>query len=433
MKLLTGQVKSVRDFARRGVFIVKTSNKLVEVIYTSPFGSEFTVTDGKSGFFAIPGKDSHILFAKSDTSPFNYYYISTIHQPPYGYTAPGTEVSFRREHGYFAKKSYNREGVPDRVTIMDREGNMMQLNHVKDKTDKSIICGVELKSRDGKTLLLNDSPKAYGIYLVNERSDGITIGSDQKDGHTAGDEIAPRQIDIKTKGKITVTSKTSSIDVRCQNGQDINIRNESVGLFNFITLGLLGAPYQMDPSEPYGNVRITSQLRDIYVEAGDGNKALQKKFGQRWSSSDHKSRVMIRSLGDDSLVQIMSDGSIIIKATNGNLYIHGKSINIKGEDSVSIQSKGDINMTAGGSIKMTAQVTDSSRPATFADDAAEQQYDAGQSAISDNPSPTGNGHITLSNSVTVNGSTINLAPTSPPVRATKALHPAWELGDYDKK
>ena len=434
MKLFVGQVKTNRDFMRDGTIQVASIDRgIVTVIYTSTFGSDYTPGDGKSGFFAIPGVDTWILFAEADTAPYDYFYISTIHQPPTSYyTQDGVKKKYVDEHAGFSKETYNQEAIPDRITLMDREGNKVRLNHSRDKAAKKILCGVELKSRDKKKLLLSDSPGAYGIYLLNELDDGITIGSGQKDNHTAGPQIAPRHIDISTHGKITITSKRSSIDMICQNGQDVNIRAESVGLFNLISLGILGSPIGVDPTEPYGNVRVSSSIRDVYITAGDGNKKLQDKFGNSlWSPTTHKSKINLTAYGGESSVQIMSDGSIIIKATNDKIFIHADSINIKGEDSVNIQSKGDLNLVAGGVLKMTGNVSDTTRPTSFDSLEAEKDYDSAQSGIVDSPASTGNGHIELSTSVTINGNAINLAPTTPPVRARKADHPRWELSDYE--
>jgi hypothetical protein len=313
----------------------------------------------------------------------------------------------------------------------------MRFNHAYDESN-GFSTGIDLISRDRKKLLLNDSPNCYGIYLQNEEGDGITIGSGYKDGYTAGPKIAPREIAINTAGKVSVTSRKSSIRMLVKDGQDINIRNESVGMVNLEPAVLPAGPISV--TEPYGNIRVSSDVRDIYITAGDGHKFMQLTLGQAaWSPLTHRSRVMIKALGEEGLVQISSDGKIIIRAPSDNIYIHGGSINVKSESDLNLHAKASVNIAAGTTVKLSSNILalleegDSEFRPSFVDEITEQNYDFTfyERTAVDVPIATPYGHIELGAGVLINGERIDLAPVAPPTRARKAVHPYFELSDYD--
>ena len=441
MKVYTGQIKESIDATKKGRLKVLSEEKgLVDVFYTSPFGGNFS-PEGKAGFFAIPEVESWILFLRSDSRPYEYYYLSTIHKNIA--TERSSEgravVNDRVEQGHFPPGLYS-DSKPSHLIIQDRKGNKIRLNH-KDDPTKPSSTGIDLITRDKKKLLMSDTPQSYGIYLLNEQSDGISIASDYKDGYTAGPKLAPRQIDINTAGPVKITSRKSSIKMLVKSGQDINIRNESVGAFNLVPPPNVAGFSPIPTLEPFGNIRVSSDVRDVYITAGDGHKFMQLTLGQAaWSPLTHKSRVIIRSEGEQGSVIIMSDGSIVIRAPKDNIYIHGGGVHIKAEQELRMESKGDINILAGNSIKMSSNINDlplpeEDRPPSFETLRGESLYDAGIHAYTRSDSnfttPTPFGYIELSDTVTINGERIDLAPLTPPARANKALHPFWELGDYD--
>jgi len=436
MKVYTGQIKESIDVTKTGRLLVLSEDKgLVDVFYTSPFGGNFS-PEGKAGFFAIPEVDSWILFLSSDSRPYEYYYLSTIHKNLSIEKSSENRaiVNDRVEQGHLPPGLYS-DAKPSHLIIQDRKGNKIRLNHKDDPTQDSST-GIDLISRDKKKLLISDTPKAYGIYLLNKEGDGITIASEYRDGYSAGPKIAPRQIDINTAGPVKITSRKSSIKMMVKSGQDINIRNESVGMNNLIPPPLIASP--IATLEPYGNIRVSSDVRDVYITAGDGHKFMQLTLGQAvWSPFIHRSRVMLRAQGERGLVQIMSDGSIIIRAPNDNVYIHGGSVHIKAEQELNMESKGNVNIAAGLSLKMSSNMValapEGLRPPFFATDIEESIYDQGLYATTlvDVPTPTTFGHIEMLDGVTINGTRIDLAPIVPTLRARKATHPLWELGDYD--
>ena len=438
MRMYTGQIEDTQDLAQEGLLKVNAGSNLgmVDVFYTSPFGGEFS-PKGKAGFFAIPEKDSRILFVETDSEPGLYYYLSTIHKRSIETTIETGKntIKDRVEQGHFPPGIYS-QATPSRLVLMDRKGNTMRFNHAYDESN-GFSTGIDLISRDRKKLLLNDSPNCYGIYLQNEEGDGITIASQYKDGYTAGPKIAPREIAINTAGKVSVTSRNSSIRMLVKSGQDINIRNESLGMRNLFPSPTPASPIAV--TEPYGNVRVSSDVRDIYITAGDGHRFLQTTLGQAlWTPVIHRSRVMVRAFGKQGLVQIASDGSLIIRAPSDTIYIHGGSVNIKAEQELNMESKGNVNIAAGLSLKMSSNLvalldTEGVRPITFATDIDEASYDNSifGATVVDPPKPTTFGHIEMLDGVTINGTRIDLAPVTPTFRARRAVHPTWELGDYD--
>lgn len=436
MKIYKGQIKDTTDLAKEGLIYVDAGQNLglVDVFYTSPFGGEFS-PKGKAGFFAIPEVDSEILFVRVDGS---YYYLSTIHKRSLESTIETGKnvIKDRVEQGHFPPGLYS-QATPSRLVLMDRKGNTMRFNHAYDESN-GFSTGIDLISRDRKKLLLNDSPNCYGIYLQNEEGDGITIASEYKDGYTAGPKIAPREIAINTAGKVSITSRKSSIRMLVKDGQDINIRNESVGMANLYPTAVPASPISV--TEPYGNVRVSSDVRDVYITAGDGHKFMQLTLGQAaWSPLVHRSRVMVKAFGEEGLIQISSDGKIIIRAPNDSIYIHGGSVNVKSESDLNLHAKTSVNIAAGTTIKLSSNILalleegDSEIRPPFVDELTEQAYDSRfyTRTFADIPIPTPYGHIELGVGVLVNGERIDLAPVAPPIRARKAVHPYFELSDYD--
>lgn len=435
MKILKGVIESSVDFAKEGLLFVDAGPRLgsVSVFYTSPFGGTFS-PKGKAGFFAIPEEGSTILFVKVDGE---YFYLSTVHRREVDAVVEDGRnvIKDREEQGPYPTGLYS-QATPSRLVMMDRKGNTLRFNHAFD-SNNGFSTGIDLISRDKKKLLLNDSPNCYGIYLQNEEGDGITIASKYKEGYTPGPKIAPREISVNTYGKVTVTSRKSSIRMLVKDGQDINIRNESVGAMNLTPTPQYASPVGV--TEPYGNIRISSDVRDLYMTAGEGHRFTTTTQGQAaWSPAIHRSRIIVRAIGDEGLVQLSSDGSLIIRAPKGRVYIHGASINIKADQDVNMNANGNINIAAGGTIKMSSNLTalgavDATRPTSFASDLAEQDHDGRiyGTTINDAPNPTTFGHIELSDGVIINGLRIDLAPIQPPSRARRAIHPLWELSDYE--
>lgn len=454
MKVFVGQVKSNLDGTGQGILrVISKDRGEIPVYYTSPFGGGHT-SDGKSGFFAIPAANSWILFVESDSEPFDYYYLSTIHRDLADNTKKNAEVKVWKKLGEFPQGLYGlNPGEPSRCVFMDPIGNKLIFNHSRNK-NTGIICGIELSSRDKKRFLLSDNPESYGIFLLNEEDDGISITSGYRTGHTAGPFLAPRQIAITAKGKVDILSKNSSISMKVKDGQDIVIENTSFGLNNFVPAVPFAGPPAVANLFPYGNIRLHSSVRDIYIHAGQQHQKFQKTLGVTfWNGYGilgHRSRVMLRAFGQNSTIQLSSDGSIIIRAPNDSIYLHGRSINIKGELGVNIESKLGVNIAAGTTVKMSANLLGlgafgeefpdprvAAGVMAFPNDVAEAVYDQSLYARSlADPAvalatPTQFGHIELGIGATIQGARVDIAPVTPTFRAFRAVHPPQELGEYE--
>jgi len=454
MKILTGVVESNKDLLSRGTLYVSTKDEeFLTVIYTSPYGGGFS-SEGRSGLFAIPENNSRILFVQTDSSPYEYFYLTTIHAARFDDgTGESPIVGNNLEEGLIPKGVYV-SGKPSRVMLRDPEGNKLSLNYVSDK-DEGILKGVELATKDQKRILLSDNPQAYGIFIKNEEDDGIIISSRYKGGHSAGPLMPPRSIEMRTKGKINVYSSKGSIDLTVNDGADINIVNKSWGFGGSIIPPIPFAGPPLVPGLfPYGNIRLSSDVRDVYIHAGQKHRSLQRpppvSLGLvAWPGTIHRSRVMVNAFGQFSTIQMSSDGSIVIRAPYESIYLHGKNIHIKGELGVNIESKLGLNLTAGTTIKMTANLLGlggqveglDPRIVGYTGDPTEEArgltYDsAAYAATIVDPGqfqPTTFGHIELGIGATIQGLRVDLAPLFPTLRAARASHPLPQLGEYDYK
>jgi hypothetical protein len=184
-------------------------------------------------------------------------------------------------------------------------------------------------------------------------------------------------------------------------GKDLNIHNSSTGLNGlFVSVlsdqsSILGRklPFLI---VPYGNVNVTSDWRDVSITAGKTHKSLQKIIPAAYEIPDikehYRGKVMISAhggvtnfLSQGSIVQLKSDGSVIIKAPKGKVYIQGDIVNIRGDTEVNIESPGNVNIKSGvvttitGGTALTDPVepTLGARPLPSQPDATIQLYETG--------------------------------------------------------
>jgi len=427
----------------------------VDVIYTSPYGGKFS-PDGKAGFFAIPGVKSKILFTKASDS--KYYYLSTIHDDAVeDKEDPGKTVDVWKEKGPFFPGVFNVSGEPQRLILADPVGNKLQFNHHKDI--EMIQTGIILQTRDEKQLILADSPEGDGIYLQNKERDGLTIAGKYRSGYSAGQLTQEREVRLKSFGMIRLHSDAGEIQINCPLGRDINIETGGAGPnVLFPPLNIASPPEviqaQVGPLfQSYGNTRVASKVRDVCISAGETHSTIYSYMREAWNPLVFRSRVMIRAYGPSDyftqqgggLLQMMSDGSIIIRALTGKIFIHGGEVNIKSETDVNIQAKQSVNLAAGGFVRMTSTVVPTPPETPLPrlqetdfvgyalDKSIASGVDADKLAYANGLGiPSVGGHIELSPSgAIINGTTVSLAPTIPTIQADKASHLPWELSDYD--
>lgn len=366
MKILEVVVKSFADQSKTGrIEAIRrqgSGDNVVEesyiVFYTSPWGS-IDVKDTKKtpGVFAIPGPGQVILIVQPDDSS-NWYFLSVVHSGPS--IKNGTNVP---------KDMYKKREAPEKFIIRDPKGNELSFSYgYKKNFDFKVL----LKSGLGKRLVLNDSPKTNHVSLTNEKGDGLKIR-----GRNVGPFVsfppppASRSIELQSKGPLNLLSRESGINMSVADGKDITIQNSSTGL-NALYADLLTDQTSILGQKfpflivPYGNINLTSDWRDVNITAGKTHGALQKILPaavyQIPDISEHyRGKVMITSKGgvttaaaQGSIIQLHSDGSVIIKAPKGKVYIQGDTVNVRGDSELNLESRGFVNINAGVNITMTA-------------------------------------------------------------------------------
>lgn len=332
MQILEAQVVSNVDYSNNGALLVYSkgvSEDPFYVRYTSPYADPY-----KGGFFALPEEGSLILITKpSNTS--NWYFLSCIHSE-LGQNEPGKRRIDFLNVGQIPKEIYKtRPGKPQQVLIKDSKGNYIKLS--SSYANNEFNTKAELASSLGKELILSDSPNMDTVILKNEFGDMVKITS------AACGMSAARAIDIDAKGPVNLVSRESELDILVVDGRDINIENTSTG-YN-------SAPWSLvdQQKSPYGSVNLKSKWRDLNftTEYVDG-------------------KIFIRTKGASSILQLNSDGTIIIHSAKSisieskesidikaaqNLNLEGTSVNIKG---VTIKASGQsstLNMDVNAAIQ----------------------------------------------------------------------------------
>ena len=307
MKIFEGQVISNVDFTESGEISVlcrDVNDYPIQVTYTSPYGSFFN-RGQKSGFFAIPDPGEFVLIAQPENRT-TYYFLGVIHKP----LAPKGKNEIKDNIGapHIPSEIYGmRRGRPQQLLIRDQKGNQLKLSSAY---NRNFNIKAELRSHSGKKLLLSDSPKLNCIWLRTDKGDGIKLTSGE-----AGASAA-RSIEVETRGPVKLISKESGVDVLVVDGREINIRNESTG-FNSID------------EVPYGNINLESLWRDLNFTVYHDN-----------------GRIMIRTLGTNGLIQLNSNGSIIIKAPNNAIYFESDTLDFKARQ-IRIDADETIDIKAG--------------------------------------------------------------------------------------
>tara|TARA_R110000744_G_scaffold137615_10_gene248207 strand:- start:395 stop:1045 length:651 start_codon:yes stop_codon:yes gene_type:complete len=172
---------------------------------------------------------------------------------------------------------------------------------------------IEMRSSGGKFVTCDDSPLKDCILIQNEHGDRIKMG-------TTG--VAPiqssRSIDVWSKGSQSYRTQSSQMDLRVDDGLNLDIVNTSTG--------------QKAPpgSTNWGKVNILAQNNDVTITANKGTA----------TSMEDLPSIFISTNGNNSLIQINSRGRMEVQIN--------KSINIISEtDDINIVAQqGDINLVA---------------------------------------------------------------------------------------
>lgn len=319
MKIVEAEVISNKDAFQAGgltVYSKAVGEYQFNVIYTSPYSAPY---DG--GFFSVPEEGSYILIVKPEGSN-TWYFMSCIHSS-LGQIPKEAERKDLKNKSLIPESVYKTRGYkPQQLLFQDPQGNFLKLSHSKSPEEFNIKA--ELSSSLGKRLILSDSPKMDTVILRNEHGDKLKISS-SPNGMSAG-----RSIEADAKGPVSITSRESDIDVRVVDGREITIENTSTG-FN-------DANWYPNEEKRYGNVNLKSKWTDINI-----------------TTDSQSGKVFIRSKGSDSLVQINTDGSMVIRA--------GKDVSIQSEGSIHLKAEEELNLQGtsvnikGETVKVSGQTS----------------------------------------------------------------------------
>lgn len=321
MKLYEATVVTNYDSTHSGRFQVSSTSFIGSrpVYYTSPYGSYHNPLDGqKSGFFGIPAVGQRVLIAQT-VEEEDFYYLGSVFKPDFGVDNNLTPLPMINA-GPVPEEIYNQfGGVPQKCVLRDPYGNRLTLSHSYSPVVNQEVNMIELRSGIGKRLALIDSPMLDRIILETDQGDGIRIGSQ---GSSPPKDLGPNHFIARTKGPMQLEAGTR-MHISVVEGTDLIIENKSSQALS--TSGVHS-----------GNVNIKSKHKDINITT-DGTSG----------------RVLVRAKGSNGVVQINSDGSIIIKAPSDSIFIEGENINIKANSNLNIEAGENVNIKAGSQASMS--------------------------------------------------------------------------------
>jgi len=309
MKLLTASVISNTDIYQAGRFIVSSTSFTGprSCIYTSPFGGLHNPIDGqKAGFFAIPSIGQTVLIAQTDdVGGDNYYLISVVHD--IDTRSDGDSIPVVARSGPVPKELYDLyPGSPQKVVIRDAYSNRLVLSHAYAPEKNKEVNRAELIGSKGKKLSLDESPLVNRISLENEYRDGFYLTSDIS---PISPDMGERHMILRTVGMMQHLSELG-IEMIVTEGTELTISNESTGI-------------NSGGAAAFGNVNLRSKFKDINI-----------------TSDGETGNILIRSLGSDGVIQLNSNGDIIIKTpSDKNVYIESGNINIKAEETLNLEAQ----------------------------------------------------------------------------------------------
>lgn len=357
MKLYEAQVISNKDVTETGLITVQCNelgNTPITVAYTSPYGTFYNRGE-KGGFFAIPDPGEIVLISKVDNSS-RWVFLSVLH----GATAPITNNPIIEDKDVppIPRSVYSlRRSKPQQVILRDSKGNQLKLSSAY---NKDFNIKAELRSHAGKKVMLSDSPKSNMIWIKTEKGDGLKITSNEAGASPA------RSVELESRGPVKLFSRESTIDLQVVDGREVNVKNASTG-------------FNSSDGIPFGNINLESIWKNLNftVHSGDG-------------------KIFIRAKGSNGLVQINSDGNIIIKAPSKRIYIQADSIDLKASSNIKIEAGQNIDIKAGGKAAMSGRA----------------------------------GAVYLENDAAIGGAFLHIQPSTGVPFADSADDPTDEINDY---
>jgi hypothetical protein len=238
-----------RAYGEKGI------DEIYYVQHTSPFYSD----RAQVGFLSIPPKDSMILVCQTDdrVGSQDVFYLATIAAPQLGLRL-AKDKNTDNTPPSMMEKVIDRLGQPSIVSLAGPTGHNITLSHNLD--ENSIDSGVYLRTSGGKLVRLEDGPEKN--HIVIKTADGIlgevaAIELQEKPNPKKQGLSTSYTITMYATGQINMISQNSNINMRVEDGGQINIENTSTGL--------RGA-YIGDPT--CGTINIKSPRGDINIIAG---------------------------------------------------------------------------------------------------------------------------------------------------------------------
>jgi hypothetical protein len=340
MQTYVGIVKDNTNVYKDGSFwaIIPAldKNKAKLITYTSPY---YRVNSG--GMIAIPEKDTQILVLHNENpqeDESEFYFQSCIvkqkvtdgaklnpnfkpiaeNDPKattYGTDAKPTTQSFTNiaGAGLYIQRDFSREKIQNNVIVKAESGEEVNVGPL----------GVQIRNNEGDSIVLN--------------------GTDPNDGYAA------RSLSISTRTSQQYLCLNSDINMRVENGGDINIENNSNGM---MSIGQL-----------FGNVRIKSRWKDVILAALGGSSKIH--------IVTQTGRIKID--GESGLVEIFSPTDIKINSAGnldlnalGNISMNaGVGVNINGGTSATFNGGPMTQINSTGNLQMNAGTISYNGPPTL--------------------------------------------------------------------
>jgi hypothetical protein len=275
-------------------------NRSVPVLYTSPY-----YKGNAGGMVAIPEVGTQIIAAlNEDPEPgeANLYFIACTPNIPQASKEEEVNENYeaiRSNDSKYPIYGETYKPITQCLTNTDGAGLLISKEHTNDKINNSVV----LKCTKGAEV----SVGPLGVHIKNSDGDSIVLNDNTNTADQSGGPYAARSAIVETRGPQMYKCVASDINMKIVDGGDINIENNSTGLFSL-------PPW-------FGNIRLKSRFRDITLAA----------------------------LGPTSKIHIVTNGTQVIVDSLGG-------VKIVTAGSIDFAAAQDINMTAGGSVNIVGNL-----------------------------------------------------------------------------
>lgn len=275
-------------------------NREVPVLYTSPY-----YKGNAGGMIAIPEVGSLVIAALNknpEEGEARIYHIACTIPVPQAVKEEDFNDKYevlRSNDSKYPIYGETYKPITQCLTNTDGAGLLISKEHTNDKINNSVV----LKCTKGAEV----SVGPLGVHIKNSDGDSIVLNDNTDTADQSGGPYAARSAIVETRGPQMYKCVASDINMKIVDGGDINIENNSTGLFSL-------PPW-------FGNIRLKSRFKDITLAA----------------------------LGPTSKIHIVTNGTQVIVDSLGGVKI----VTAGNLDFAAAQ---DINMTAGGSVNITGNL-----------------------------------------------------------------------------